>query len=94
MENHIQRMIQRLLLASLCLSLVRPLRRGIVFIARRVKNNLADCKKVYLDLYWSPIGLPYSKAYFYLEEDVNTLTETIVFANDPDPFLENTVRIA
>lgn len=53
-----------------------------------VKNNLADCKKVYLDLYWSPIGLPYSKAYFYLEEDVNTLTETIVFANDPDPFLE------
>ena len=53
-----------------------------------VKKNLANYNRVYLDLYWSPIGLPYSKAFFYLEEDVNTLTETVVYNNAPDPFLE------
>ena len=53
-----------------------------------VKNDLADYERVYLDLCWSPIGLPYSKAYFYLEEDVTALTETVVYRNAPDPFLE------
>ena len=47
-----------------------------------VKENLGGYGRVYLD--WR---VSYARAYFYLEEDVNTLTETVSFSNYPDPYL-------
>ena len=56
--------------------------KGSQAALRFVKENLKDAETVYLD--WR---ISYARAYFYLEEDVGVLTETVAFSNYPNPYL-------